>query len=87
MERDKVLLVKNLFRTDHLDTVDEAQTLIDACSGIYSITLDFSGVNNIGEDFARAIFVTWRKNNPRVILNVVRACESVENVINQVVKI
>ena len=87
MVRDKVLLVKNLFRTDHLDTVDEAQTLIDVCSGIYSIILDFSGVNNIGEDFARAVFVTWRKNNPRVILNVVRACESVENVINQVVKI
>ncbi|MBR2335619.1 MAG: DUF4325 domain-containing protein [Clostridia bacterium] len=51
-----------------------------------AITLDFSGIEEIGDEFARELFITWREENPESTIAVVNARESVATVIEQIMK-
>lgn len=48
------------------------------------ITLDFSGVEEIGQAFCHELFVVWQRNNPSVVLNVVNTCDDVDFMIRRV---
>ena len=65
---------------------DSAQKLICKFSNTTSLELDFSGVEEMGDDFAREIFVIWRERNPKSTISVIGASKEAENVIFRVMK-
>ena len=77
MAKRIVLSIKDLFRSDIVSSVAEAQEVILAMGGYDRVTLDFSGVTSVDKDFARELFSSWRKRNPHVVLNIVGASSSV----------
>jgi hypothetical protein len=80
------LILKDVLGADSTASSADVAKLTQYLKGYIDITLDFSGVEHIGEEFARELFESWVKSNPRVTLTVVKACESVECTINQVLK-
>ena len=62
----------------------EARRLGALITEFKEITLDFSGVEEVGQAFCHELFVVWQRNNPDVILNIVNACEDVNFMIQRV---
>ena len=62
----------------------EARRLGGVVSDFKEITLDFSGVEEVGQAFCHELFVVWQRNHPDVILNVVNACDDISFMIQRV---
>lgn len=84
--KNKTLCVKKVLGATRIELHAYVNTLTAHLKGYIGITLDFSGIESISEECARELFVMWVKNNPRVTLTVVKACEDVEKTIHQVLK-
>lgn len=83
----KTLTVKDVLSGDSTPLFSALAQLTAPLNGYVDLTLDFTGVERISEDFARELFTVWSKNNPHVTLTVVKACDAVERTIHQVLKI
>ena len=86
MEKEKIILVKELLNTDHIATVSAAARLIEAIGSSKNIKLDFFGISGVEEPFLQELLVNWRKNNPFVMIHIVNACDEVENIIHKAFK-
>ena len=80
------LRIKDILGPNGLISGDAAHALICHFKKATAIELDFSGVDEMGDDFAREIFIVWREKNPKSTITVIKACEGVENVIWRVMK-
>lgn len=81
-----LLRVKDSLSTCNMMSGTDARELINNFEKGAAITLDFSGVEEIGDEFARELFITWREENPESTIAVVNARESVATVIEQIMK-
>lgn len=81
-----LLRVKDSLSTCNMMSGADARELIINFEKGAAITLDFSGVEEIGDEFARELFITWREENPESTIAVVNARESVATVIEQIMK-
>ena len=86
MMKSKIVYLKDVLKTNHPTKGEEAHALVRAIGGGGSITLDFTGIDNIGEEFARELFSVWPEKHPKAVLNVVRACETIEIMMGQIMK-
>lgn len=64
----------------------EARRLLECISVFNDITLDFSGVEEIGQGFAHELFVLGRQKYPHIVLNTKNTCRSVDDMIKRVIK-
>ena len=80
------LRVRDILGSDHLLSSVSACELICNFNNATAIELDFSGVNEMGDDFAREIFIVWRGENPESTIAVIKASECVEKIIERVMK-
>ena len=62
----------------------EARRLGAMIAEFKEITLDFTGVEEVGQAFCHELFVVWQQNNPTVVIRVVEACEDVDFMIRRV---
>ncbi|MBP3436320.1 MAG: DUF4325 domain-containing protein [Clostridia bacterium] len=62
----------------------EARRLVALVAEFKEITLDFTGVEEVGQAFCHELFVVWQRNNPNVTIRVVGACEDVSFMIQRV---
>lgn len=62
----------------------EARRLCSLVSDFKEITLDFTGVEEVGQAFCHELFVVWRRNNPEIVINVVGACDDVAGMLKRV---
>lgn len=62
----------------------EARRLASLVDGFKEITLDFSGVEEVGQAFCHELFIVWQRNHPDVVFNVVNAGEDVNFMIQRV---
>ena len=62
----------------------EARRLGALIAEFKEITLDFTGVEEVGQAFCHELFVVWQRNNPDIVINVVEACEDVNFMIQRV---
>ena len=84
MDRYRIIL-KDHPAADGLETSEDARKLIRSL-GQDHVALDFSGIDFVGEDFARELLVGWRRIDPRVTVKIINACENVENTIHKVLR-
>lgn len=81
-----LLRVKDSLNASNMMSRADARELIINLDKGSAITLDFSGIEEIGDEFARELFITWREENPESTIAVVNARESVATVIEQIMK-
>ncbi len=81
-----LLRVKDGLNASNMMSRADARELIINLDKGSAITLDFSGIEEIGDEFARELFITWREENPESTIAVVNARESVATVIEQIMK-
>ena len=81
-----LLRVKDSLSTCNMMSRADARELIINLDKGSAITLDFSGVEEIGDEFARELFIMWREENPESTIAVVNARDSVATVIEQTMK-
>ena len=62
----------------------EARRLGTLIADFKEITLDFSGVEEVGQAFCHELFVVWQRNNPDCVVNIVGACDDVDFMIKRV---
>ena len=61
----------------------EARRLGTLIADFKEITLDFTGVEEVGQAFCHELFVVWQRNNPDIIVNIVGACDDVDFMIQR----
>lgn len=86
MSTREFFCVKDRLKDCNMISGEDARELICRFKKDTAITLDFSGVDQIGDDFAREIFIAWRGENPESTISVINARESVASVIEQIMK-
>ena len=84
MDRNRIIL-KDIPAAGSFETSEDARRLIGSL-GEDRVALDFSGIEFVGEDFARELLIEWRRIDPRVTVKIINACENVENTIHKVLK-
>lgn len=62
----------------------EARRLSALVSDFRDVTLDFSGVSEVGQAFCHELFVVWQRDNPGVVLRIVNASPDVAAMIRRV---
>ena len=62
----------------------EARRIGALIADFKEITLDFSGVEEVGQAFCHELFVVWQRNNPDIVVNIVGACDDVDFMIQRV---
>lgn len=62
----------------------EARRLGALIADFKEITLDFTGVEEVGQAFCHELFVVWQRNNPDIVIDVVGVCEDVNFMIQRV---
>lgn len=62
----------------------EARRLGATIAEFKEITLDFTGVEEVGQAFCHELFVIWKRSHPDVVIRVVEACEDVDFMIRRV---
>lgn len=62
----------------------EARRLAALIAEFKEITLDFTGVEEVGQAFCHELFVVWQRNNPDMIIRIAGACEDVDFMIQRV---
>ena len=86
MEKDRLISIKDIFASSEVESAEQAQRLIARFDKSAGITLDFSGIRNLGEPFARELFVSWHRQNAKIRIRIVRACDSVVEVIERTMR-
>lgn len=86
MFADISLRVKDILRADHAESIEDVYALIRYFKHGSTITLDFSGIDWIGDEFARELFITWHNDNKVSLLNVINASDTVVNTIERILK-
>lgn len=76
--------ISHMFAYGNPISRSEARRLGELVSNFKEITLDFSGVEEVGQAFCHELFVVWQRNNPDVVLTVVNACDDVLFMIQRV---
>ncbi|MBQ9086218.1 MAG: DUF4325 domain-containing protein [Clostridia bacterium] len=76
--------ISHMFAYGNPISRSEARRLGELVSDFKEITLDFSGVEEVGQAFCHELFVVWKKNNPDAILNIINACDDVNFMIQRV---
>ena len=86
MEKDRLISIRDVFASSEVESAEQAQRLIAEFDKSAGITLDFSGIRNIGEPFAKEIFISWHRQNASIRIRIVGACDSVAEVIERTMK-
>ena len=62
----------------------EARRLGTLISEFKEVTLDFTGVEEVGQAFCHELFVVWQRNHPDTVIHIVGAAEDVNFMIQRV---
>ena len=76
--------VAHMFAYGNPISRSEARRLGTLIADFKEITLDFSGVEEVGQAFCHELFVVWQRNNPDIVINIVGACDDVDFMIQRV---
>lgn len=76
--------VSHMFAYGNPISRSEARRLGALISEFREITLDFLGVDEVGQAFCHELFVVWQRNNPETQLTVINANKSVSFMIQRV---
>ena len=76
--------IKNVFNNAHPVSRSQARRLYNRLDNFVEVTLDFEGVESIGQGFAHELFVVFAKAHPDIDLIVKNDNEEVKNMINHV---
>ena len=76
--------ISHMFAYGNPISRSEARRLGGLVSDFKEITLDFCGVEEVGQAFCHELFIVWQRKNPDVILNIVNACDEVSFMIQRV---
>lgn len=63
----------------------EARRLLESISVFTDISLDFTGVEEIGQGFAHELFVLGKQKLPHINLRTINTCKAVEDMIRRVI--
>ena len=63
----------------------EARRLLESISVFTDISLDFSGVDEIGQGFTHELFVLGKQKFPHINLKTINTCKAVEDMIKRVI--
>ena len=63
----------------------EARRLLESISVFTDISLDFTGVEEIGQGFAHELFVLGKQKHPHINLRTINTCKAVEDMIRRVI--
>jgi hypothetical protein len=78
---------KILVKLGQIDNIflsrSQARRIIFGLDKFKEITLDFKGVNSVGQSFADEIFRVWQKNHPEITINVQSANDNGMLMINR----
>ena len=86
MNRKIKLKINHVLKSNHFASAADAHELIKHMSGRTDVMLDFTGIENVGEEFVHELLVVWKKQHPEVTMEVVGAFAQVEYTIMQVLK-
>ena len=78
--------ISHMFAYGNPISRSEARRLATLIADFKEVTLDFQGVEEVGQAFCHELFVVWQRSNPEVVLRVVGACEDVDFMIQRVKK-
>lgn len=79
------LPVAHIFPNRYPVSRSEARRLGAMISKFEEVSLDFSGVERIGQGFAHELFVVFPAHNPKIQLATTNACPEVQGMINRVI--
>lgn len=72
------------FGGDHLVSRSQARRLLDRLHDFEHISLDFSGVDSIGQAFADEIFRVFARNNPEIEISAINANADISRMVRRV---
>lgn len=78
--------IRHMFSGTEPVSRSEARRLCELVRDFKEISLDFDGVEEIGQAFTHEVFVVWQRNNPEKTIEVVNASERVAGMIARVKK-
>ena len=78
--------VRDILKADTAESGEDARSLIGEFKNGSTITLDFAGINSIGDEFAHELFVAWKKENKIATIKVFNAGDAVASTIERVLK-
>lgn len=76
--------MKNVFGNNFPVSRSQARRLCNRLEKFKEVTLDFAGVDEIGQAFSHELFVKYPRLNPEVKLNIVNANDEVQKMIKRV---
>lgn len=77
--------IAHMFSLGNPVSRSEARRLLGSISAFTDITLDFAGVEEIGQGFAHELFVLGKQKHPHINLKTINACKAVEDMIKRVI--
>jgi hypothetical protein len=72
------------FEGDHLVSRSQARRLLDRLRNFQKITLDFAGIDSIGQAFADEVFRVYARNNPGIEISTVNTNVDIDRMIRRV---
>ena len=87
MTENITVTLKYVFTTTYPMSRSEARELFPSITLGNIVTLDFTGIEDVGPSFVHELFVVWQRNNPDIKLNVINACDNVDFMIRRVINI
>ena len=85
MAENITVTLKDAFNTTYPMSRSEARELFPLIRLGIIVTLDFTGIEDVGPSFVHELFVAWQRNNPDIKLNVINACDNVDFMIRRVI--
>jgi hypothetical protein len=72
------------FGGDHLVSRSQARRLLDRLQEFQRISLDFNGVDSIGQAFADEVFRVFARNNPDIEISAMNTNADIDRMIRRV---
>lgn len=72
------------FGGDNLVSRSQARRLLNRLHEFRQITLDFTGIDSIGQAFADELFRVYVRNNPEIILTIINSNQVIDNMVRRV---
>ena len=85
MAENITVTLKDAFNTTYPMSRSEARELFPLIRLGNIVTLDFTGIEDVGPSFVHELFVVWQRNNSDIKLNVINACDNVDFMIRRVI--
>lgn len=76
--------IKNYFSDGYPVSRSQARRLCSRFGDFSEVTLDFKGVDDIGQGFAHELFIVFRTEHPEVKLNIENANDDVQRMMKHV---